>query len=79
MSVSLTEVINSAGYDPAHNVEDAQWFFAQYNDYDDLASRAQELLDHYDDYLDCKETAEDDGDYNYPSFEEWRKNERIKV
>lgn len=78
MSVSLTEVINNAGYDPAHNVEDAQWFFAQYNDYDDLASQAQELLDQYDDYLDCKETAEDDGDYNYPSFEEWRKNEAQK-
>lgn len=75
MSVSLTEVINSAGYDPAHNVEDAIWFFSQYNDYDDLASQAQELLDQYDDYLDCKETAEDDGDYNFPSFEEWRKNE----
>ena len=72
MSVSLTEVINNAGYDPANNVEDAQWFFAQYNDYDDLASQAQELLDQYDGYLDCKEIAEDDGDYNYPSFEEWR-------
>lgn len=78
MSVSLTEVINSAGYDPAHNVEDAKWLFAQYNDYDDLASQAQELLDQYDDYLDCKETAEDDGDYNYPSFEEWRNNEITK-
>lgn len=73
MSVSLTEVINNAGYDPAHNIEDAQWFFSQYNDYDDLASQAQDLLDQYDDYLDCKETAEDCGDYNYPSFEEWRR------
>lgn len=75
MSASLTEVINNAGYDPAHNIEDAKWFFAQYNDYDDLASQAQELLDQYDDYLDCKENAEDDGNYNYPSFEEWRKYE----
>lgn len=78
MSVSLTDVINNAGYDPAHNVEDAQWLFAQYNDYDDLANQAQELLDQYDNYLDCKENAEDDGDCNYPSFEEWRKYEAQK-
>ena len=73
MSVSLTEVINSAGYDPAHNIEDAQWFFAQYNDYDDLMSQAQDLLDDYDDYKDYCESAEDNN-IEPDSFEEWRKN-----
>ena len=72
MSVSLTEVINSAGYDPANNIEDAEWFFAQYNDYDELASKAQELLDTYDDYKDyCDER---DG-LPTVSFEEWLNDE----
>lgn len=70
MSVSITEVINNAGYDPAHNVEDAQWLFAQYNDYDDLASQAQELLDQYDDYLDWCNEQEELGGEIIP-FEEW--------
>lgn len=72
MSVSLTEVINGAGYDPAHNIEDAQWFFAQYNDYDDLMSQAQELLDLYDDYKDYCDGAENLG-IEPNSFEDWRK------
>jgi len=72
MSVSLTEVINNAGYDPAHNVEDAQWLFAQYNDYDDLASQAQELLDEYEDYNDWCE-AQEETNNKIISFEEWRK------
>jgi len=74
MSVSITEVINNAGYDPAHNVEDAQWLFAQYNDYDDLASQAQELLDDYEDYNDWCE-AQEENNNKIISFEEWRKNE----
>ena len=74
MSVSITEVINNAGYDPAHNVEDAQWLFAQYNDYDDLASQAQELLDDYEDYNDWCE-AQEETNNKIISFEEWRKNE----
>lgn len=74
MSVTITDVINSAGYDPAHNVEDAQWLFAQYNDYDDLASQAQELLDKYDDYKDYCDQADENGIVPQ-SFEEWMKNE----
>lgn len=75
MSVSLTEVINSAGYDPAHNVDDAKWLFSQYNDYDDLSSQAQELLDQYDDYEDYCATADELGVTDIKSFEDWRKNE----
>ena len=78
MSVSLTEVINNAGYDPAHNIEDAQWFFAQYDDYDDLMSQAQELYDLYDDYKDYCEDAENLG-VEPDSFEEWRNNEAKKT
>lgn len=77
MSVTITEVINSAGYDPAHNVEDAQWLFAQYNDYDELMSQAQKLLDKYDDYEDYCNQADENGTVplNFKSFEEWMKNE----
>ena len=76
MSVSITEVINNAGYDPAHNVEDAEWLFAQFSDYDDLCSQAQELLDDYDDYKDYCATAEELGaEEDIQSFEEWRQNE----
>lgn len=27
----------------------------------------------YEEYLDCKETAEEDGIHNYPDFKEWSK------
>lgn len=78
MSVSLTDVINNAGYDPAHNVDDAKWLFAQYNDYDELMSQAQDLLDEYDDYEAYCDTNEELGVKVTVSFEEWRKNETTK-
>ena len=77
MSVSITEVINSAGYDPAHNVDDAEWLFSQYNDYDDLCSEAQELLEKYEDYKDWCDEQEQLGN-EIIGFEEWRQNETSK-
>ena len=71
MSVSLTEVINNAGYDPANDVDDAKWFFAQFDDYDDLCTQAQELLDDYDDYTDWCESQEELGKEQM-CFDEWR-------
>lgn len=71
MSVSLTEVINSAGYDPVNDIDDAKWFFAQFNDYDELASRAQELIDDYEEYQEWCEREEELGN-QIISFEEWR-------
>lgn len=78
MSVSLTEVINSAGYDPAHNVEDARWLFAQFDDYDELSGKAQDLLDDYEDYEDYCAAAEELGVTDIKSFDEWRNNEITK-
>ena len=72
MSVSLTEVFNAAGYDPVNNIEDAKWLTSKDGEWNELFQAASDLEDEYADYLDCKETAEEDGDYNYPSFEEWR-------
>ncbi len=73
MSVSLEDVLLNAGYDVRNNPEDASWFLSQSDEYEELVETATDLEDAYNDYLDHKETAEEDGDYNYPSFEEWRK------
>ena len=72
MSVSLLEVLENAGYDIKNNVEDAQWLLGQTDEWEELIEKAEELDEMYKDYLDCKETAEDDGDYSYPSFSEWK-------
>lgn len=74
MSVTLSEVLANAGYDIKNNPEDAKWLLAQDGEWNELFGIASDLQDEYDDYLDCKDTAEEDGDYNYPSFEEWRKD-----
>lgn len=72
MSVSLLEVLENAGYDIKNNVEDAQWLLGQTDEWEELVEKAEELDERYNDYLDCKEVAEEDGDYNYPSFSEWK-------
>lgn len=73
MSVSILEVLESAGYDIKNNVDDARWLLGQRDEFDELCEQAEELEDRYNDYLDCKDTAEEDGDYNFPSFSEWQK------
>lgn len=77
MSVSLTEVLKASGYDPAENVLDASWFFSQYDDFDELANKAQELLDKWDEYQDVCSIQEDMGGI-VPKWEDWRKNETAK-
>ena len=44
MSVSLLEVLNSAGYDFT-KLEDAQWLSAQEAQWDELLEQAEELID----------------------------------
>ena len=72
MSVSLLEVLENAGYDIKNNIDDARWLLGQKEDFEALYEEAENFDDVYNDYLDCKETAEEDGDYNYPSFNEWK-------
>ena len=72
MSVSLEEALEGAGY-RLDNIEDCEWLLGTKDEYEDLYERAQDFHDLYEDYLDCKKTSEEDGDYNFPSFEEWRK------
>lgn len=72
MSVSLEEALNAAGY-KLDNVEDCEWLIGKQEEFSEMIDRANNLLDLYEQYLDCKETSEEDGDYNFPSFDEWRK------
>lgn len=72
MSASLSEVLQSAGFDIKNNIEDAKWLVSQDGEWNELFSIASDLEDEHNDYLDCKDAAEEDGDYNYPSFNEWR-------
>lgn len=72
MSVSLEEVIRKAGYNILEDVEDAKWLLSLADEWEELIEKAEELEEMYNDYLDCKDTAEEDGDYGFPSFEEWR-------
>lgn len=72
MSVSLLEVLESAGFDVKNNIEDARWLLAQESDFDELIESANDLEDDYSDYEDYRETHEELGDLDVQSFEDWR-------
>ena len=44
MSMSLSQVISEAGYDLSTK-EDAQWLISQVNNFEDLVTKAEDLLD----------------------------------
>lgn len=72
MSVSLSEVLRSAGYDVENNVDDARWLLAQQDEFDELSNKAEALDEEYADYEDCVEQMEEDGIVEVPTFDEWR-------
>lgn len=72
MSVSLLEVLESAGYDIKNNVEDARWLLSQESEFNDLVEMAGELEDDWTEYSDFVETQEELGNFINPTFEEWR-------
>ena len=45
MSVSLYEVLTSAGFEVTENPEDAQWLLSKRNEFEELLEQAEELLD----------------------------------
>lgn len=49
MGVYLSEVLEQAGYDIVNNPDDARWFLAQQNEYDDLLEQAEECIEKYED------------------------------
>ena len=72
MSVSLSEVLENAGYDIKNNVEDAKWLMSQSNEWEELYENAEDLVDEYEDYEDFIYEQEELGNSDNPSFEEWR-------
>lgn len=55
MSVSLGDVIESAGYDIVNNINDINWFLAQRDEFDELIEYAEER----------KDMLEEDEEYEY--------------
>lgn len=73
MSVSLQEVLENAGYDIIENIEDARWLISQQEEFDALIEKAEECEEDYEEYRDFVDTQEELGEFNNPSWEEWRK------
>ena len=73
MSVSILEVLENAGYDVKNNLDDAKWLGCQYDEFMNLFEDAERLVEKYEDYEDYVSTQEDLGNFNNPSFEEWKK------
>ena len=49
MSVSLKEVIQSAGFD-LDEVEDAEWLISREDEFDDLVEQARDLIDYHEEH-----------------------------
>lgn len=73
MSVSLLEVLENAGFDVRNNIEDARWLMSQSNEWEELYEQAENLDDDYEDYEDMISLQEELGNFDNPTFEEWRK------
>ena len=73
MSVSLLEVLENAGYDIKNNIEDARWLVGQRDDFDALCEEADNFEEAYTEYKDFIDIQEELGNFNNPTFEEWRK------
>lgn len=56
MSVSLLEVLNSAGYDIETSMADANWLLSVQSEFDDLVELAEETMERSE----VAETDEDD-------------------
>lgn len=74
MSVSLLEVLENAGYDVKNNLDDAKWLLGQRDEFEALYEDAEHLDEIYEEYEDFIDTQEDLGNFNNPTFEEWKKD-----
>ncbi|MBQ1569607.1 MAG: hypothetical protein IIZ78_00680 [Clostridiales bacterium] len=72
MSVSLSEVLTAAGYDIKNNIEDARWFLSRVSEFEELQEDAEDFNDDYEEYEDFVDLQEDMGNFDNPTFEEWR-------
>ena len=49
MSVSLQEVLESAGYDIENNVEDAIWLLSKQDEFEELIEKCEDFVDSQED------------------------------
>ena len=75
MSVSILEVLENAGYDVKNNLNDAKWLLGQVDEFEALCEDAEHLDEVYGEYEDFIELQEDLGNFNNPTFEEWREEQ----
>lgn len=75
MSVSLSEVLKSAGFDVERNYKDALWLQAQRDEFEELTEKAIMLEESKEAYDDFVEQQEELGITEVPTFEEWRTEE----
>lgn len=69
MSVSLQEVLESAGFDISKNIDDARWLISQKDEFEELVEKAEDLEEAYGEYEYFEEYG--DNSANPLSFEEW--------
>lgn len=79
MSVSILEVLENAGYDIRNNVDDARWLLSQEGEFYELLDSAGRLEDDWCEYKDFVDTQEELGNFNNPTWEEWREEKENGV
>ena len=75
MSITLLDILEDAGYDVKNNLNDARWFLGQKDEFDSLYDEVTEFEESYSEYVDYILTEEDLGNFNNPTFEEWREEQ----
>ena len=70
MSVSLQEVLESAGYDIKNNVDDAIWLLSKQNEF-------EELIEECEDFVDSQEDEDDYDEWGRSSI--WRCTQRLWI
>lgn len=76
MGVSLLDVLENAGYDIKNNVNDANWLLGKMDEFNELYEEAEELDNLYSEYEDFILMQEDLGNYDNPTWEEWREEKK---
>ena len=51
MSVSILEVIEHGGWDVQNNVDDARWLVSQVNQFEELVTQAEDLIEKIEDEI----------------------------
>ena len=72
MSVSLSEIIEQAGFDIKNSPVDAEWLLGQQDEFNEMCEAAEDLWTLYDEYLDYCDLNEEFGE-EVPSWDEWKK------